>query len=89
VLRIKFSAGRQFSASKSPTSCSTQTVAESSSNIGIVYSREGNLVEALRFFFIALKLSEEIGDIESVAGASVNIGNVYITQKTTVAQKSI
>ena len=48
--------------------------------IGIGYKVMGAFHEALRYFLVAIKLDEALGDIRSLAKHMVNVGNIYTEQ---------
>ena len=49
-------------------------------NIGYVYSYQGNITKALRYYNKSLKIREEIGDKRGIAESLNNIGNIYDNQ---------
>lgn len=51
------------------------------SNIGLVYSEQGDYAKALGYFFSALKIAEELGDKNGIAAFLGNIGIVFHHQK--------
>ena len=57
-----------------------KSIAASYNNIGIIYSEQDNHDEALKYFFEALKLKEEIGDKNGIALLYNNIGVIYKAQ---------
>lgn len=55
-------------------------IAQSYTNIGIIYRNNGNYSEALKKHFAALKINEEIGDKKAIAISYNNIGLIYWNQ---------
>ncbi len=49
-------------------------------NIGLIYRLQGNYADALKNHFAALKIREEIGDKNGIAGSYNNIGILYDLQ---------
>ena len=49
-------------------------------NIGVIYYNQGNYPEALKNYFAALKIREEIKDKKGIAASYNNIGNIYYSQ---------
>ncbi|MES2286391.1 MAG: tetratricopeptide repeat protein [Bacteroidota bacterium] len=55
-------------------------IAQSYTNIGIIYRNNGNYNEALKKHFAALKINENIGDKKAIALSYSNIGFIYWNQ---------
>ena len=49
-------------------------------NTGFIYNNQGNVSQALKYFFRSLKIYEELKDEKGVARASNNIGLIYHEQ---------
>lgn len=54
--------------------------ARASSNIGSVFKDQGEYIKALDFYFVSLKMNEDIDNNEGQAGVLGNIGIVYHSQ---------
>ncbi len=50
-------------------------------NTGFIYNNQGDVSQALKYFFRSLKLYEELGDQKGIAAASNNIGLLYHDQE--------
>ncbi len=57
-----------------------KNVANLYNNIGVVYRKQGNYLQALKYHFISLKIKEEIKDKYGIASSYNNIGNIYLFQ---------
>ena len=49
----------------------------SHNNIGLIYENQGNYPDALKEYFAAMKIGEEIDDKVGIASCHNNIGNIY------------
>jgi serine phosphatase RsbU (regulator of sigma subunit) len=56
------------------------SLAKSLNNIGYIFKKQGDILNALTYYHRSLKISEEIGDMQGLANSFNNIGVIYNQQ---------
>jgi serine phosphatase RsbU (regulator of sigma subunit)/tetratricopeptide (TPR) repeat protein len=60
--------------------CRQTEIAFAYNSTGVINYYRGNYPEALKYYFLALKIKEELGDKKGVASSYGNIGLIYLDQ---------
>ncbi|MCF8296041.1 MAG: tetratricopeptide repeat protein [Saprospiraceae bacterium] len=66
--------------SKSIKSSTNKYLAKTLNNIGNIFTKQGNIYEALNCYHKSLKISEEIGDKKGISDSYNNLGNITKNQ---------